>query len=118
MSLTKEDLYQSQGSHLLFVWTKKHKHLSLSSRRILSYQKTSQVLKLYLQSEFRLCTMVSGAFWLGHIDLHITLEGSPWTQCFHPFGVPVYQATTVLTEVSNRGLAQIGHQLELFSKGD
>ena len=58
--------------------------------------------------------MVSVAFWLGHSDLHITLAAGPWTQCFHPFGVPVYQESTVLIEMTNGRLVQIGHQLGLF----
>lgn len=58
--------------------------------------------------------MVSVAFWLGHGDLHITLAGSPWTQCFHPFGAPVYQESTVLMKMTNGRLMQIGHQLGLF----
>lgn len=45
--------------------------------------------------------MVSVAFWLGHSDLHTTLAGSPWPQCFHPFGVPVYQESRVLTEMTS-----------------
>lgn len=59
--------------------------------------------------------MVSVAFWLGHSDPHITLAGSPWTQCFHPFGVPVYQESTVLVEMTKGRLEQIGHQLGFFS---
>lgn len=63
--------------------------------------------------------MVSVAFWLGHSDLHITLAGSPWTQCFHPFGVPIYQESTVLVETTNGRLVQIGHQWGFFfSKRD
>lgn len=58
--------------------------------------------------------MVSVAFWLGHSDLHTTLAGSPWPQCFHPFGVPVYQESTVLIEMTNGRLVQIDHQLGFF----